>query len=384
MPEQPLTDPILIVSQTQFDQISVQLASETKLAIDTESNSLFAYQERVCLIQISTPSTDYLIDPFSVKDLSPLSEIFTDSKILKIFHAAEYDLICLKRDYSFQFANIFDTMVAARILGETHVGLGALLLANFGIELDKHFQRANWGTRPLSRAMLDYARMDTHYLFALQQLFESRLKERRLYELALEDFSILCDTQPGGSESSGRSWWKVAGSTHLSGREASILQSLCDYRDEQAQKMDLPHFKVLSNDLLLSLCQEPPQSLDELRQVHGVTERLFNRYGASLLLAIQKGQFAKPLNRPARIRPDEQFIARFDALKEWRKVKGRELKIESDVVLPKDLMEIIAAKNPCSRSDLRAIMHQTPWRFNQYGDAILKVLKGAAIHENHI
>jgi len=384
MPEQPLTDPILIVSQTQFDQISAQIGSEFKLAIDTESNSLFAYQERVCLIQISTPSTDYLIDPFSVKDLSPLSEIFTDPKILKIFHAAEYDLICLKRDYSFQFANIFDTMVAARILGETQVGLGALLLANFSIELDKHFQRANWGTRPLTRAMLDYARMDTHYLFALQQLFESRLKERRLYELALEDFSILCDTQPGGSESSGRSWWKVAGSTHLSGREASILQSLCDYRDEQAHKMDLPHFKVLSNDLLLSLCQEPPQSLEELRQVHGVTERLFNRYGADLLSVIQKGQFVKPLSRPARIRPDEQFIERFDALKEWRKVKGRELKIESDVVLSKDLMEIIAAKNPCCRSDLRAIMHQTPWRFNQYGDAILKVLKGAAIHENHI
>lgn len=384
MLQQPLTDPKLIVSQAQFEQMIAQIDHEPRLAVDTESNSLFAYRERVCLIQISTPSTDYLIDPFTVNDLSLLSDVFTNPKIQKIFHAAEYDLICLKRDYSFEFGNIFDTMVAARILGETQVGLGALLLANFGITLDKHYQRANWGARPLTKPMLDYARMDTHYLFILQQLFEARLKERHLDDLAMEDFNILCDTQPGSTESSGHSWWKVAGSTHLSGREAAILQSLCDYRDQQAQKMDLPHFKVLANDLLLSLCQEPPQSLDELHQIHGITDRLFNRYGADLFSAIQKGLSDKPLSRPSRSRPDEQFIARFDALKEWRKVKGRELKIESDVVLPKDLMEIIAAKDPCCSEILRMIMRQTPWRFNQYGEAILRELKGVAIHENHI
>ncbi len=383
MHELPLTDPTLIVSQAQFEQMIARLGREPKLAVDTESNSLFAYQERVCLIQISTPSIDYLIDPLVVNDLSLLSVIFKDPKIQKIFHAAEYDLICLKRDYSFEFVNIFDTMIAARILGETQVGLGSLLSTYLGVIIDKRFQRANWGVRPLTQPMLDYARMDTHYLFDIQELLGARLKERQLFELAQEDFNLLCTIKPPAVESGGRSCWKVAGSTNLNGREAAILQSLCNYRDQQAKKMDLPHFKVLSNDLLLALCQEPAQSLVDLRHIHGITERILHRHGEGILSAIKNGQAAPPLYRQPRSRPDEQFMARLEALKTWRKLKARELKIESDIVLPKDLMETISSKNPGRSEILQEIMRHTPWRFNQYGDAILKELKGVAKHENH-
>jgi len=108
-----------------------EVSKEPVLAIDTESNSLFAYRERVCLVQISTPTTDYLIDPLAIADLSPLAPIFDQETIQKIFHAAEYDVICLKRDYGFSFSNIFDTMIAARILGEQQVGLGSLLQNHF-------------------------------------------------------------------------------------------------------------------------------------------------------------------------------------------------------------------------------------------------------------
>jgi ribonuclease D len=384
MLDNPINDPTLVVTQTEFENMLADIDREPKLAVDTESNSLYAYREQVCLIQISTPSTDYLIDPFIVTDLSLLSAVFADPKKQKIFHAAEYDLICLKRDYSFEFANLFDTMVAARILGEKQVGLGSLLQINFGVTQDKHFQRANWGIRPLTKPMLDYARMDTHYLFALQYLLESRLKERDLLELAQEDFSILCETQPPITEVNGFCCWKVAGSVHINGREAAILQTLCNYRDQQAQKMNLPLFKVLSNDLLVELCQEPPQSLEELRQRHGVTARLFNRHGSGLMAALQEGQAAKPINRQPRIRPDEQFMMRLECLKEWRKQKARELKIESDIVLPKDLMEKIVSKNPRNRHDLQLIMQKTPWRFVHYGNAILKELKGVIEHENHL
>ncbi len=361
-----------------------EIDHEPKLAVDTESNSLYAYREQVCLIQISTPSTDYLIDPFTVTDLSLLSAVFADPNKQKIFHAAEYDLICLKRDYSFEFANLFDTMVASRILGDKQIGLGSLLQINFGVTQDKHFQRANWGIRPLTKPMLDYARMDTHYLFALHDLLESRLKERNLFELAQEDFTLLCDTQPPVNDGNGSCCWKVAGSARINGKEAAILQALCDYRDQQAQKMNLPHFKVLSNDLLVDLCQDPPQSLEELHQRHGVTERLFNRHGSGLMTALQQGQAAKPITRQPRIRPDEQFMLRLECLKEWRKLKAREFKIESDIVLPKDLMESIVAKNPRNRRELQVIMQKTPWRFVHYGNAILKELKGVNEHENHL
>ncbi len=131
------------------------------IAVDTESNSLYAYRERVCLIQFSTPLADTLVDPLALDDLTPLAPIFADPKIEKVFHAAEYDLICLKRDFGFEFANLFDTLVAARILGRKHVGLGAILAAEFNVEQDKRFQRANWGARPLPPDHLFYAVQDT-------------------------------------------------------------------------------------------------------------------------------------------------------------------------------------------------------------------------------
>lgn len=380
----PTTEPVLISTSSQFEHMVQHLSDEPRLAVDTESNSLFAYRERVCLVQISTPTIDYLIDPFLVKDLSLLSRIFSNPDQLKIFHAAEYDFICLKRDYSFDFIHIFDTMVAARILGETAVGLGSLLDKYFGITLDKRYQRANWGTRPFSKVMLNYARMDTHFLFALQEQFEEQLREHHLLELAREDFSILCGTEPPEVDPSGKSCWKVAGAAHIDGWQAAILQALCAYRDQQARSMDLPHFKVLSNELLLQLSQVPPHSPEELRLVPGVTERMFNRHGTGLLNAIAQGEAAKPVVRPLRKRSDKKFSDRLEKLKDWRKKQAKELKLESDIILPKDIMEKIAMNNPENKKALQAVMHQTPWRYKQYGAAILKELSASEEHENHV
>ncbi|MEM5773869.1 MAG: ribonuclease D, partial [Anaerolineaceae bacterium] len=134
------------------------------VAVDTESNSLYAYQEQVCLIQFSTGDQDYLVDPLAIRDLSSLEPLFSSPHIEKIFHAAEYDIICLKRDFGFSFANIFDTMLAGRILKFDQIGLAAMLETEYGIVLDKRFQRANWAERPLSEEQKAYARLDTHYL----------------------------------------------------------------------------------------------------------------------------------------------------------------------------------------------------------------------------
>jgi ribonuclease D len=187
----PLPPACLVNSQETLSHMLAALKKQSSIAIDTESNSLHAYQERVCLIQISIPGSDYLIDPFSIEDLSPLREIFADQYIQKVFHAGDYDLATLKRDYSFEFANIFDTMLAATALGEPAIGLAALLEKYFDIQLEKKYQRADWGKRPLDPEMLTYAQGDSHFLLQLRDLLVEKLRERGRLELVLEDSAAL-------------------------------------------------------------------------------------------------------------------------------------------------------------------------------------------------
>ena len=352
-----------------------RISAEPVLAIDTESNSLFAYRERVCLLQISTPDTDYLVDPLALTDLSALAPIFANRDQQKIFHAAEYDVICLKRDYKFEINNIFDTMIAARILGEPQVGLGSLLSTYFSINLDKRYQRADWAKRPIPPAMLDYARMDTHFLFALKAIMEHKLIEKNLLELAMEDFNLVSKVSQPAIEPNGKSCWKVSGANRINPREAAILQALCAYRDQYAQKVDLPHFKVLSNDLLVEISQRAPLTKEELAQVPGMSDRLFKRHADGLLKAMEAGENALPPARQQRARPDPSMLLRLNALHDWRKELGKKLKVESDVILPRDYMEKIAARNPRSLAELKNIMDMIPWRYQQYGKTILGIIQ---------
>jgi ribonuclease D len=153
---QPGLPPIeLVQSPEQLARLASTLRSQPRIAVDTESNSLYAYTERVCLIQISTPKVDYLVDPLALADLSPLRPILANPRIEKVFHAAEYDLLCLKRDFEFHLRRVFDTRIAARTLGWKKTGLGDILQQEFAVTLDKRCQRANWGKRPLPENLLD-------------------------------------------------------------------------------------------------------------------------------------------------------------------------------------------------------------------------------------
>ena len=192
MTQQTLPPPVWVDRQDKFDHMVAELSAQGRIAVDTESNSLHAYRERVCLIQFSIPKKDYVVDPLVIQDLSALAPLFANPKIEKIFHAAEYDLLCLRRDYGFEFAKLFDTMQAARILGYGYVGLDNLLAEKFGVKIDKRHQKADWGARPLTSAQMDYARFDTHYLFQLRDLLEGELREKERWELALEDFALAC------------------------------------------------------------------------------------------------------------------------------------------------------------------------------------------------
>lgn len=365
--------PVWIDTTAGLAELVNILDKETCLAIDTESNSLFAYQEKVCLLQISTTQSDYLIDPFKV-DLAPLGRIFANSEIEKIFHAAEYDLICLKRDYHFEVNHLFDTMIAARILGLPEVGLGALLQTRFGIVLDKRYQRADWGIRPLSEAMKAYAALDTHYLFNLRDNLALELHEKDLIQLADEDFRFISKAEGHGQNGSNTNCWKVAGAHRITPYQAAILDQLCLYRDEQARKADLPHFKVLSNQLLVDLCVAEIATLEDLEAVDGMNPKLFRRHGEGLFKAVQKGRAAPPISRPPRPKMDKDYLDRVEKLKHWRKNVGKEFKVESDVILPKDLMEALAYHHPKGQSEIDHLMKEFPYRRTRFGKQILEQL----------
>ncbi len=370
----PSTSPVWIHTYDGLRRMVADLQRHPRLAVDTESNSLFAYQEQVCLIQFSTGERDYLVDPLALDDLSSLGPLFASAEIEKIFHAAEYDILCLKRDFGFTFCNLFDTMLAARILGRPAVGLGPILEGEFGLQLDKRYQRANWGQRPLTQPQLEYARLDTYYLPALRDRLYTDLEASGRLELAQEDFARLCEITPSVNENGADLCWRVAAGHDLSAQQLAILQELCRYRDQQARHANLPPFKVMGNQVLQDIVVNNVESLEELAQITGMTARQLDRHGAGILAAVQRGAQNQPTARPVHRRPDDAYLNRLDALRNWRKQLGQSLGVESDVVLPRDVMERLALSNPDGPEDLVNVMADVPWRQRTYGEQILNAI----------
>ncbi len=371
--------PELITCSSDLKRLVEVLQSEPIVAVDTESNSLHAYRERVCLIQFTAADQTYLVDPLAFSHLDPLAPLFSNPNIEKVFHAAEYDLLCLRRDFSFEFANIFDTMVAARILGREAVGLGSVLEEEFEIKLDKRFQRANWGQRPLSSEQLEYARMDTQYLIPLRQRLFAALVERDLWQLAQEDFNRQANTRP---EENGRAnnadrpleCWRISGSHDLAPEKAAVLHELCRYRDEAARNLDRPLFKIIGDKTLLAIAENSPHNLEEMSRLPGMSPGQVRRHGSRLLQAIQRGMKADPIQYQRAPRPDEKYLERLDILRNWRKTTAQQLGVQSDIVLPRDLMNALAQKPPQKLQDLAELMRDVPWRVEHFGNQILDVL----------
>lgn len=364
----------LVINSQQLRALAEDLNRQPRIAVDTESNSLYAYREQVCLIQFSTPQRDALVDPLALDDLSPLAPVFANPQVEKLFHAAEYDLLTLRRDFNYEFNNIFDTMVAVRVLGREKVGLGSVLEQEFGIVLEKKYQRANWGRRPLPKAMLDYARLDTHYLIPLRQKLHHELVQKQRLELAQEDFARLCCLNGNGPEPGLPSIWRMRGVKDLTPKQASILQRLVEYRQQQARQADLPLFKMFSDKTLVEIAAAEPRSKANLASIYGLTPNKLHRHARGLLQAVRQGLEDEPAYRPRRPRlPDEQ-IERLETLRLWRKTRAREMGVESDIVLPRDIMERIARKNPSRSQELHDLLEEIPWRRERFSGEIADVL----------
>jgi ribonuclease D len=367
-----LSLPVLVQTPDGFAALVADLRRQPRIAVDTESNSLHAYREKVCLIQFSTTDTDYVLDPLALDNIMPLASIFSDAGIEKIFHAAEYDLICLRRDYGFSFASIFDTMQAGRILGRKLAGLDRLLEEKFAVTMNKRFQKADWGVRPLSRDLLLYACLDTHYLIPLSDMLRAELQQKGLWQLAQEDFVLA--SQPNGAKPKPDlpAWMRFSSRRELAARELTILNELLNWREAAAAELDRPPFKVLEDERLIEIIQAKPSTPAELAAV-GLTNRQMNSWSVPILKAVERGLAAPLVKRVISPRPDDAYMKRLEKLKEWRKKAAALMEVESDVVLPRPLLLALAEKGS---QELRPILGLSPWRLKHFGDEILKVLGG--------
>lgn len=353
-----------------------RLAREPILAVDTESNSLYAYREKVCLIQISTRDVDYIIDPLAKLNVRRLGPLLEDPAIEKVFHAAEYDLMCLKRDYGFTIRNLFDTMVAARVCGHKNIGLGTLLAEVADLKLDKSHQRDDWGKRPLPADALRYARLDTHYLPDLRDHFARQLDALGRWEEARESFDEMA-LVPAASRSpfDPEDFWRIALPNQIAKREAAILRELYIFREEQAQQRDLPPFKVLSDKALVNIARSAPATPGDLERIEGIGAGHIRRYRQALLAAVHRGQSAPIPMPPAKEPPaDPVIVDRYSALREWRKQRAQARGVESDVIISREALWALAQRLPATSEELRAITSLGAWRASQYGDEILEVL----------
>ncbi len=364
-------------STSAWQQCLQRLQREPGIAVDLEANSMYAYRERICLIQVSVQGQDFIVDPLADFDLRGFGALMEDAAVEKVFHAAEYDLMLMQREFGWQLSNLFDTQWAARILGYERVGLANVLQEVFGVSLDKQYQRANWCRRPLTPAQLAYAQADTHYLLRLRDFFAQALQETGRWTEAREIFEEQSSVSLPDLSFDPDGFWSITGANRLSAAGQAALKALAIYRDAEARRRDRPLFKILQDRTLLELAQRLPQDMHDLQRIHGMSKGQIRRYGRDLLRLIAENRNAPPPRRPPRqSRPSEAVMDRYDLLHNWRKERGLQRGVESDVIISREALWQLARANPQTRAELEQIDGLGPWRLEVYGDEILTLLNG--------
>jgi len=372
---------MLVNTSDALDEMYYRLLAAPVVAIDTESNSLFAYNEQVCLIQFSVPGQDYLVDSLALDDLSVIGHILADPEIEKVFHAAEYDVMSLRRDYQFEFVNLFDTMIASRIVGWERYGLASLLEDLFGVQTDKRMQRTNWGRRPLTEEQIEYARLDTHFLLALRDKLIHELNEQGRLREARAAFERVSQSEWHKKPFDPDDFWRIKGAKDLDEDSQAVLRELCIYRDERARELDRPLFKVFNDRVLIELSQQVPRSFAELGRITGLPRRMSSKERRALLAVIEAGLRAPPPappQRQANSRPDEVVLDRYEALRDWRRERAQARGVEPDVILSNRVLRELASQNPSSPEQLERSHILNEWERREYGPEVVALLRRQA------
>jgi ribonuclease D len=342
----------LVDNETLLARLIETVASESQIGLDTESNGFHAYVERVCLIQIATRDADWAVDPLAVP-LRPLVPLLADPAREVILHAAEYDVLCLKRELGLQLGRIFDTHAAAKVLGVQRVGLGNLVADELGVQLTADEQRSDWGRRPLSPEQLAYAFADVQYLLPLREKLGARLvADHRLAEAEAE-FARLILKEPRPREFDPEGW----------------------------QRMKAARF-------LAEVARRQPKTEDALAGIPGASAAQVRKTAPQILEAVRSGEHADALPRP-RARnarspwgrnggaPSPEVEDRYERLRVWRKTRAEARKVEVQVIAPNAVLRAIAKTDPADLPALSAVEGMDEFRLAQYGTELLAVLAAA-------
>ena len=369
--------PPILTTTEQVSDFAAELEKHPVIAVDLEADSMHNYQEKVCLLQFSTLDTTILIDPLAGADLSSLRPIMSNSDFRKIFHAADYDIRSLSRDFDIRINGLFDTMISCQFLGEERFGLADVLRKYFGVELDKQYQRADWSKRPISPEMVKYAAADTQYLHELTKILEEKLIEKGRLEWVQEEFLLMEAVRFADHPES--LFLRFKGAGILKPRQLAILENLLQWRDKEAQRRDCPLYKVLGNKEILEIARQMPTTLNQMDHLSGVSSRLIGRYGKKILPEILAALDLPDAQLPTyprgeRRAKDPQIEKRMIRLKEWRKKIAVELEIDPGVLINNTLLEELARKYPRTEGDFSNIDLLKNWQRKVLGEGILQAL----------
>ncbi|HEV2721851.1 MAG TPA: ribonuclease D, partial [Thermoanaerobaculia bacterium] len=366
---------IWIDEQPALDRALDSVAATRVVGVDTEADSLHSYFDKVCLIQISIPGQDLLVDPLRKLDLARFGDVLANRDITKILHGADYDIRILNRDFGFTPANLIDTMICAQLLGYEAIGLAALLERHFGLQLDKSHQRADWAQRPLPRDMLEYASTDTRHLIALAETMRAELEAVGRWEWALEEFARL-EAIRWSEREEDEPFRRLKGIGSLDRRSLAVVRALHGFRDRLARAADRPPFKIFGNDLIIDAAKTKPRTDEELSKMKALTPGHRQRFGREILRLVREAMALPEEQLPERgeSKPwlrDKELDARINALKKVRDKVAAELKIDPSVVAPRHVLAAVAALKPKSVSELDAIPAMREWQKRLLGEALL-------------
>jgi ribonuclease D len=355
---------------------------EKAVAVDLEADSMYHYQEKVCLIQIATENASFVVDPLAIKDLALLKPIFSDPDIKKIFHGADYDVRSLYRDFEIRINNLFDTELACRFLGIKETGLQAVLKMFFNVDVDKKYQKKDWSKRPLPKEMMAYASKDVIYLLPLARTLTHKLKKLDRITWVLEECEDLSKVRPALSNEAPL-FMKFKGAGRLKSRSLAVLEALLQFRKRVAEKKDRPFFKIIGNESIMKITTARPATLRRLKNINALSNRQISMYGSDLIkvvaktLKIPESELPVFPSRKPPVLPNG-VPAKIKALKSWRASKANALGIDPGMLCNNALITAIAVKNPGDSKSLETVKEMKNWQKQAFGTEIIKALKRAS------
>ncbi len=355
------------------------VAGTTAIALDTEGASFHKFVDRIYLLQLSTDARSAIIDPLPIGTPARLGAMLEDPKVEIVFHDADYDLRLLHQDYGWRPTNIFDTRIAAQLLGIPAFGLAALLEKYFGLKLDKKHQRADWSMRPLTADMLDYAAQDTRHLLELRDLLRNELERKGRWAWAMEEFQRLEGTR-WEPEDPGSSFLRMKGARDLSRRELARLKELVAWRDLIAGQLDRSTFRVMANEVLFEAARSGATSREQLGAIKGMPRGMLERQHAEILAAIAAGDAVPEADLPrfaksAKWDRDPDFDPKVSALKTVRDEAAKRLDLDPGVLCARDRLEAVARRMPRTTDELAEVKELRRWQAAEMGAQFVKALK---------